>query len=108
MKLERTMTTGLGESSICERLSSHFTSAGYQQVIAQPHYMSFQRGKFLTLSAKGCKVNAAIRLVRGTDQILQVTVTLDIDTTGQFIIESEREFWRNEMNDIARAVLGDT
>ena len=106
MKLERTVKTESNEISICERLATYFALAGYRQTISQPRLMSYQRGKFLTLSAKGCKVNAIIQVSPVPDQAMQVTVTLDIDTSGQFVVEREREYWRKEMDDIEQVILG--
>jgi hypothetical protein len=105
LKLERIIKTELNESSVCERLATYFALAGYKQAISQPHLMTYQRGKFLTLTAKGCKVNAIIQISPSPDQTIQVTVTLDIDTTGQFVVERERKYWRKEIDDIEEAIL---
>lgn len=106
MKLERIITTEANVSTISERLATYFGLAGYHQSISRPHIVSYQRGKFLSLSAKGCPVNAVIQLTEGPDQTNQVLVTLEIDTTGQLVLESERKYWREQLNNIERAVLG--
>ncbi len=105
MKLERSITTELNESIIHERLTAYFALAGYQQSISQPHLLAYRRGKFLSLSAKGCPVNAVIQIGERLDQKTHVRVTLEIDTTGQFIFEHERNYWREQMHDIEKAIL---
>lgn len=105
MKLERVISTELEEGPVCERMAAHFALAGYTPVVSQPRLMSYRRGKFLTLTAKGCKVNAVVRISAESERALRITVTLDIDTTGQFVVGSERRYWHQEMDGIAKAIL---
>lgn len=105
MKLERSITTEFNESIICERLAAYFASAGYQQSISQPHLLVYRRGQFLSLTAKGCPANAVIQIGESPDQKTHVRVTLEIDTTGQFVFERERSYWREQLNDIEKALL---
>jgi hypothetical protein len=105
LKLERIISSESNESTVRERLAAYFAFAGYTQAISEPHLITYRRGKFLTLTAKGCKVNAVIQISPSPDQTTQVTVTLDIDTTGQYVFERERKYWRKEMDDIEQAIL---
>lgn len=105
MKLERSIATDLAESTIVERLATYFAFAGYEQSIAQPHVMAFRRGRHLSLTARGCPVNAVIQLAGGPEHKTHVQVTLEIDTGGQFVVEFERKYWGQQMDDIEKAVL---
>jgi len=105
VKLERSITTDVNENTICERLATYFAFAGYRQSIAQPHLLSYQRGKFLSLTAKGSPVNAVIKFGGSPDQKTEVLVTLEIDTTGQFVVERERRYWREQLDAIEQAIL---
>jgi hypothetical protein len=105
MKLERSITTELDERTIAERLTAYFARAGYQQSISQPHLLAFRRGKFLSLTAKGCPVHAVIQINAGPDRQTLVRVTLEIDTTGQLVLKREREYWREQLNEIEMATL---
>jgi hypothetical protein len=105
VKLERTISIDTTESIVRDNLATYFALAGYTQAISEPHLLAYHRGKFLTLTAKGSKVNAVIQIKASSDKATQVTVTLDIDTTGQFVIESEREYWHKEMDDIEETIL---
>jgi len=105
VKLERNITTEIDENIIRERLATYFAFAGYKQSISQPHLLSYQRGKFLSLTAKGSPVNAIIKLGESPDQKTEVLVTLEIDTTGQFVVERERRYWREQLDAIEQAVL---
>lgn len=104
MKLERSITTDLPEGTIREKLAAYFAVAGYQQSISQPHVLAFRRGKFLSLTAQGCPVNAVIQMRPGPDQQTHLCVTLEIDTTGQLVFKFEREYWREQLDDIEKAV----
>jgi hypothetical protein len=105
VRLERNITTEINENTICERLATYFAFAGYRQSISQPHLLSYQRGKFLSLSAKGSPVNAIIQLGERPDQKTEVLVTLEIDTTGQFVVKRERRYWREQLDAIEQAIL---
>jgi hypothetical protein len=104
VKLERRITTDVDESTICERLAAYFAIAGYQESVSQPHLLAYRRGKFLSLTAKGSPVNAVIQMGESPDQKIQVLVTLEIDTTGQLVVEFERDYWRQQLDDIEKAV----
>ena len=104
MKLERSITTDINESTICERLATYFAFAGYQQSVSQPHLLAYRRGKFLSLTAEGSPVNAVIQIGGSLDQKTQVLVTLEIDTKGQFVVEFERNYWRQQLDDIEKAI----
>lgn len=104
MKLERTITTDLPEGTIREKLAAFFAVTGYQQSISQPHVLAFRRGTFLSLTARGCPVNAVIQMSPGPDRQTQAHVTLEIDTTGQLVFKFEREYWREQLDGIENAI----
>jgi hypothetical protein len=104
VKLERSITTDSNESTVCERLATYFAFAGYQQSVSQPRLLAYRRGKFLALTAKGSPVNAVIQIGESPDRKTQVQVTLEIDTTGQFVAAFERNYWREQLDDIEKAI----
>lgn len=106
MKFERSITTERDVSTIAERLTAFFALAGYEQGVSGPHLLAFRRGKFLSLTAKGCPVHAVIQIGAGSDRQTLVRLTLEIDTTGQLVLRQEREYWREHLDDIERAILG--
>jgi len=67
--------------------------------------LAFRRGKFLSLTAKGCPAQAVVQIDAGPDQQRQVRVTLEIDTTGQLVLKHERNYWREQLDDIEKAIL---
>ena len=105
MRLERVIASESNESTVRERVAAYFALSGYSPLASEPHLMSYQRGKFFTLTAKGCKTNAVIHFFEGADQKTQVTVTIEIDTTGQWVTERERKYWQQQMDDIEHVVL---
>ncbi len=107
MKLDRVISADANENTVRERLKAYFVGIGYTQAAAQPN-LTYQRGSslgsLLSFSPKGWKVNAIVQIASSFSQLTQVTVTFDINTTGQLVTESERKFWQNELDDLARAI----
>ncbi len=102
MKLERSMSVDDAEAVVRERTATYFALAGYRQAIDQPHLMSFQRGAFPHWTPDKWNVNAVVRTQPASDQATAADILLAIDTSGQFVIKSERWFWQNEMDDLER------
>jgi hypothetical protein len=107
VRLERSVETSVDDETIRERVTAFFAIAGYQESVSQPHVMSFRRGKFFALTAKGSPVNAVIQIGKTADQRAKVLVALEVDTTGQFVVESEREYWREQLDGIEKAIQGE-
>lgn len=102
MKLERSIRVDAGEDLVRERAAVYFALAKYRQAVSQPHLLSFQRGTFPPWSPDKWNVNAVIQTEPASGQATQADIRFDIDTSGQFVIESERRFWRNELDDLER------
>jgi len=105
MKIERSISFDSDPALARERVANYFALAGYTQATAQPQLMTYQRpGSFPGWTPKDWKVNVIIQIASGPGQPAQVIVTFDIDTTGQFVIKSERQYWQNELDNIEQAI----
>jgi hypothetical protein len=102
--LERNVIVDVDEAVVRERIEAYFARSGYTQAISQPCLMTYRRGRFLAFSPKKWKVYAVIQIVSDPGQPTRVAAAFDIDTTGQVVIERERRFWKNELNDFEQAV----
>lgn len=106
MKLERMIKVNISADTVRERVATYFALAGYMQAIAQPQLLTYQRpGSFPGWTPKDWKVNVIIQIATSSGQATQVTVTFDVDTTGQFVIKSERQYWQIELDDVEQAIL---
>jgi hypothetical protein len=105
MKVERSISTNVDAAIVHERVANYFALAGYIQATLQPQLMTYQRpGSFPGWTPKDWKVKAIIQIAASPGQPTQVNVTFDIDTTGQFVIKSERQYWQNELDDVEQAI----
>lgn len=105
MKAERSINTDIDVAPVRERLANYFALSGYTQATSQPQLITYQRpGSFPGWTPKDWKVHVIIRIVSSPGQDTQVKVTFDIDTTGQFVIKSERQYWQNELDNIEQAI----
>jgi hypothetical protein len=105
MKVARSISIDVDVAVVRERVVDYFALAGYIQATSQPQLMTYQRpGKFPGWTPKDWKVNVIIQIVSSPGQPTRVTVTFDIDTTGQFVIKSERKYWQNELDDVEQAI----
>lgn len=107
MKLERAFMTQAGEVETWERITTFLLRAGYKQASLQPPWV-YQRGSrwgsLLSFSPRGWKANVTIHLSPASNGATQVGVVLDVDTTGQWVTEKERLFWRSELGDLQASV----
>ena len=104
MKLERSIHVDIDEALARERAVTYFALAGYSRSICDPHLMSFQRGSFPPWTPKKWNVNAVIQTNPDSMRATRVSLILDVDTSGQMVIESERRFWRNELDDLEQFI----
>jgi hypothetical protein len=108
MRLERTIHAEISDRVMRERISTYFTKAGYKPVDSNSS-LSFQRGSLIlslaSISPKSWKVNADVRISSIGSEEAYGVVVLDIDTTLQLILPSERVFWKKEMDALERSVL---
>ncbi|MCU0236968.1 MAG: hypothetical protein MUC72_07780 [Acidobacteria bacterium] len=105
MKLERSIGIDIDAAIVRERVSTYFALSGYMQATMQPQLMTYQRpGSFPGWTPKDWKVNVIIQIVSSPAQPTQVVVAFDIDTSGQFVIKSERQYWQNELDNIEQAI----
>jgi len=107
MKLECSICAKVSENIVRDRVIAYFTKADYTLGTSQSH-LAYQRGSGLgslvSFSPRGWKVNATIQITSSSDQLTQVAVTFDINTTGQWVTESERRFWQSEFDDLEKAI----
>ena len=105
MKVERNISVDVDAAIVRERVANYFAFTGYVQATAQPQLLTYQRpGSFPGWTPKDWKVNVIIQIVSSLDQPTGVNVTFNIDTTGQFVIKSERQYWQNELDDVEQAI----
>lgn len=105
MKVERSISVDTDAAIVRERVANYFALAGYMQATAQPQLLTYLRpGSFPAWTPKDWKVNGIIQIVSNPGQATQVTVTFDIDSTGQLVIKSERQYWQNELDDVEQAI----
>ncbi len=106
MKLERTFTITEDEVTIRGRAAAFLERSGYKLVASQP-LLSYRRGAilgFASLSPNAWRVNASINMVPISNRN-QVAVTLDIDTTMQWVTEKERAFWKAELDCLETSMM---
>lgn len=107
MKLTRLVSAEITEKIACDRATAYFTNAGYAQTPSQSG-LAFQRGSvwgsLVSFSPKRWKVTATLDIVSQLGHSTHITATLDIDTTGQEVTESERAFWESEVNGLEQAI----
>jgi len=86
-------------------LRAYFERAGYKPKDRRP--LSFSRGStlgtYIGLSPKSWKVDASVT-IRAADDGLDVSVHLEIDSSGQIVTPKEDEFWRIEADGIEVAM----
>jgi len=105
MKVERSISVDIDAVIVRERVANYFALAGYMQATSQPQLLTYQRpGSFPAWTPKDWKVNVIIQIAASPGQATQVTVIFDIDTTGQFVMKSERTYWQNELGDVEQAI----
>ena len=107
MKLERTINAKESEGTVRDHVTSYFEKAGYKRVNSQP-LLTYRRGSMfgslLSFSPKGWQVQATIQTAPCPDQTTNVTIKLDIRTTGQLVTGKERSFWDSEMDGLEKAI----
>lgn len=106
MKLEHSLKTDVSEAVLRERITTYLTQSGYRLVSSQPT-LSFQRGSvfgsLMSYSPKSWKSNAVIDFSLVGEHAAQVSILLDINTTGQWVTDKERKFWKAELDNMVLA-----
>lgn len=107
MKLERQFHTNENEDVARQRIADYLRAARYREESANPLVCTrgSRLGSAIGLTPKQWRVVATVNLTpveTGTD----VIATLDIDTTGQWVIQRERRFWEQEMAGLVQAAGG--
>jgi hypothetical protein len=109
MILDRTFTTGENEQTVRALISDYLQKRGYKQRESEPNLV-YERGSCLgsrfALSTKQWRVTATVQTRPGQDWATDVVATLDIDTTGQMVIQRERNFWEKEIDDLVVSARG--
>lgn len=107
MKLQRVISVEVDESTVRGRIEVFLERSGYKQMGSQPSLL-YQRGSKLgslaSFSPKGWRVNAAIQTMPVSEQTTQVSITLNVDTTGQWVTEKENSFWKGELDALEASV----
>jgi hypothetical protein len=107
MKLEHSLKTDVNEVILRERITTYLTKSGYRLVSSQPT-LSFQRGSMLgsgmSFSPRSWKSEAVLGFSPVGEQTTQVSIMLDINTTGQWVTDKERKFWQVELDNLVQAV----
>ncbi len=107
MKLVNSFVSGASEEVLRERMTDHLTKNGYRLVSSQPA-LTFQRGsRFGSMTAftpRGWKATVVVGFTANIERETQVSVMLDVDTTGQLVLEREKKFWQSEFDAMVKAV----
>ncbi len=107
MNLERAFTVEADENTVRDRLIAFLEKSDYKRASSQP-WQLYQRGSklgsIIGFSPKDWQVNAKLETLSVSGQT-EVTIALDIDTTGQWVTEKERGFWHTELDNLEKSVL---
>jgi len=109
MKLDRVFTTHESEQTVREQISQYLTGIGYQLVASQP-YLMFTRGSAFgsrtAFSPKKWKAVVSVQTQPANEGVTTGRVLFEIDTTGQWVVKREIEFWNKELAGVITAASG--
>ena len=107
MKLEHSLNTDISEVVLRERITTYLTKSGYQLVSSQPG-LAFRRGSLfgsvMSFSPRGWESAIMTNFSPSSEKTTQVTLVLQINTSGQWVTEKERKFWQAELDNLLRAI----
>lgn len=109
MNLGRSFTTRETPDRARQLIGAYLERVGYRPAGAAPasvYKRGSRLGSLVGFSVKGWHVTATIEVAPGQDESTQVTVSFDIDTTGQIVIKKERAFWDHELEGVVAAANG--
>lgn len=109
MKLDRNFTTHENEQTTRDLISQYLLQQGYQQTPSQPNLV-FERGSNMgsmtSFSTKRWKVIVTVQTRPSNEGGSQVSVTFDINTTGQWVVKREINFWNKELEGLIASACG--
>jgi len=108
MMLDRAFTAGCDPLTASQRAAAYLQAAGYAPVVTAPLRLVLERGSpsvaWITFSPRPLKTQATLTLEPGPGPSTTLSVTLQIITTGQWVLPWDRTFWATELEELEAAV----
>lgn len=113
MRLEQTFVAPKDQQTVLANIATYLENKGYkrrEEEIYAPSSLVYERGsKFGSMtgfSPKRWRVVANVQAQPNPAGGTQVTAVFDVNTTGQVVVQRERDFWDKELAGLAWAAEG--
>lgn len=101
LNFEELLNLDLPRTTIQRRIKKYMTNIGYQLTSAQDNPIVYSRGSALGswTSHNPRKWKTLVNIdITGEDELHQVTISYDVDASGQVILQHERDYWAEEID----------